>query len=231
MTGSTQSKTVFVTGASRGLGAALALEFRKRGWRVLAGVRTLSASPVADGIQEIQLDVGDEHSLQRLRERCDGFPIDILINNAAIRGDAGGLDTLTVDDFLEVMKINALAPLLVTRSLLPNLRQGSSKIIANISSRAGSMVEGTIDDDDGDYAYRCSKAALNMATTKLAADLKPGGIAVLSLHPGWVKTDMGGAEADVPVSAAARGLADMILRSGLDDTASFRSYDTTPIAW
>jgi len=223
-----QPATVLITGASRGLGRAMAQQYAAAGWRVIACGRGPSAG---DGIVQETLDVADPVSILDLARRLDGMPIDMLINNAGIRGDTGGLQTLATDDFLEVMRINTLGPLLVTRALLPNLLSSQRKIVANISSRAGSIAEGTLDDDDGDYAYRCSKAALNMATVKLAQDLRADGVTVLSLHPGWVKTDMGGDEAVVPVADSASGLRRIIDSATLADTGSFRAFDGRTVSW
>ncbi|MEI2300936.1 SDR family oxidoreductase [Ensifer sp. MJa1] len=230
MTSSTARRhTVLITGASRGLGAELARIYAGDGWRVIACTR--GAALRSDGMDWLQLDVADPASIEALGHDLQGVAIDVLINNAAVRGDTGGLATLEVDDFLEVMRINALAPLLVTRALLPNLRAGEHRVVANISSRAGSLAEGTLDDDDGDYAYRCSKAALNMATVKLAQDLKGDGISVVSLHPGWVQTDMGGREAVVSVATSAAGLKAIIDSTGLADSGSFRAYDGRWVSW
>lgn len=223
-----QPATVLITGASRGLGRAMAQQYAAAGWRVIACGRGPSTG---DGIVQETLDVADPVSILDLARRLDGMPIDVLINNAGIRGDTGGLQTLATDDFLEVMRINTLGPLLVTRALLPNLLSGQRKIVANISSRAGSIAEGTLDDDDGDYAYRCSKTALNMATVKLAQDLRADGITVLSLHPGWVKTDMGGDEAVVPVAESATGLRHIIESATLADSAGFRAFDGQAVSW
>jgi len=225
MTSSTADRgTVLITGASRGLGRALADLYAAVGLRVIACMR--QASPGAEA-----LDVADEGSIAALGERLGGQPVDIVINNAAIRGDAGGLDTLETGDFLEVMRINALAPLLLARALRPNLLAGRRKVLVNIGSRAGSLAEGTVDDEDGDYAYRCSKAALNMATVKLAQDFRRDGIAVISLHPGWVRTDMGGAEATIDVAESAAGLKALIDATTLAETGSFRAYDGRTVAW
>jgi NAD(P)-dependent dehydrogenase (short-subunit alcohol dehydrogenase family) len=222
--------TVLITGASRGLGREMAQQYATTGWRVIACGRA-SAALVEDSIVPEMLDVADPASIIDLARRLAGVPIDVLINNAGIRGDTGGLQTLGPDDFLEVMRINTLGPLLVTRALLPNLVTGTRKTVANISSRAGSITEGTLDDDDGDYAYRCSKAALNMVTVKLAHDLRANGIAVLSLHPGWVKTDMGGDGAVVPVADSAAGLRRIIDRATLADSGGFRSFDGQAVSW
>ena len=223
MTSSTADRgTVLITGASRGLGRALADLYAAAGFRVIACMR--------QGEGEA-LDVSDAASIAALGERLKGQPIDIVVNNAAVRGDTGGLDTLETGDFLEVMRVNALAPLLLARALRPNLLAGGRKVLVNIGSRAGSLAEGTIDDEDGDYAYRCSKAALNMATVKLAQDFRRDGIAVISLHPGWVRTDMGGAEAAVDVAESAAGLKALIDATTLAGTGSFRAYDGRTIAW
>ncbi|GMB81096.1 SDR family oxidoreductase [Shinella zoogloeoides] len=225
MTSSTaDSGTVLITGASRGLGRTLAGLYAAAGMRIIACMR--QASPAAEA-----LDVADEGSIAALGERLCGQPVDIVINNAAIRGDTGGLDTLETGDFLEVMRINALAPLLLARALRPNLLAGRRKVLVNIGSRAGSLAEGTVDDEDGDYAYRCSKAALNMATVKLAQDFRRDGIAVISLHPGWVRTDMGGAEATIDVAESAAGLKALIDATTLAETGSFRAYDGRTVAW
>lgn len=225
MTSSTADRgTVLITGASRGLGRTLAGLYAAAGLRVIACMRQASAGAEV-------LDVADEGSIAALGEKLGGLPIDIVINNAAIRGDTGGLDTLETGDFLEVMRINALAPLLVARALRPNLLAGRRKVLVNISSRAGSLAEGTIDDEDGDYAYRCSKAALNMATVKLAQDFRCDGIAVVSLHPGWVRTDMGGTEAAVDVAESAAGLKALIDATTLAETGSFRAHDGRTVAW
>ena len=223
MTSSTADRgTVLITGASRGLGRALADLYAVAGFSVVACMR--------QGEGEA-LDVSDAASIAALGDRLKGQPIDIIINNAAVRGDTGGLGSLETDDFLEVMRINALAPLLVARALRPNLAAGRRKVLVNISSRAGSLAEGTVDDEDGDYAYRCSKAALNMATVKLAQDFRRDGIAVVSLHPGWVRTDMGGEEAAIDVAESVRGLKALIDGTTMAETGSFRAYDGRTVAW
>ncbi|MGF6158297.1 NAD(P)-dependent dehydrogenase (short-subunit alcohol dehydrogenase family) [Ensifer sp. KUDG1] len=230
MTSSTaKSRTVLITGTSRGLGAELARLYAEDGWRVIACQREpISSEGSAD---RLALDVADPASIEALGRSLQGVAIDLLINNAAVRGDVGGLATLEPGDFLDVMRVNALAPLLVTRALLANLRAGKQTVVANISSRAGSLAEGTLDDDDGDYAYRCSKAALNMATVKLAQDLERDGISVVSLHPGWVQTDMGGSDAVVSVVQSAAGLKAIIDSTGLVDSGSFRAYDGRRVSW
>ncbi len=226
----TTAGTVLVTGASRGLGHALASLYAQAGWRVMACIREMPPEPKASMLPYF-LDVGDAASIEALGKTLEGEAIDIVINNAAIRGDTGGLDSLAGDDFLEVMRINALAPLLIARALRPNLLAGRRRLVVNIGSRAGSLAEGTVDDDDGDYAYRCSKAALNMATVKLAQDFQRDGIAVISLHPGWVRTDMGGPDAVVDIAQSAQGLKALIDTTTMAVTGSFRAYDGKTVSW
>lgn len=226
---SNTAETVLITGAGRGLGQALAALYAAKGWRVLCALRDPARH---DGPGEaVLLDVADPASIAALGASLEGVALDLVINNAGIRGDTGGLSTLEPQDFSEVMSVNALAPLLIARALHANLLAGRGRILANISSRAGSLAEGIIDDDDGDYAYRCSKAALNMATVLLARDFRRDGIAVLSLHPGWVRTDMGGDEAVVTVEDSAAGIKRILDGASLADSGSFHAYDGQRVAW
>lgn len=217
-----------LTGANRGIGREFVRQLPGAGYDVVACCRTPEAMDIsgfAGQISLLPLDVGDAGSVSRLAEALQGRAIDLLINNAAIRGTTGGLDDLDREGFLEVMAINVLGPLLVTRALLSHLRAGRG-LVANISSRAGSMAEGA--DPEGDYAYKCSKAALNMATVKLADDT---GLIVLALHPGWVKTDMGGADAEISAQDSVAGMVRLLAAVGPADSGSFRAYDGTPLAW
>lgn len=229
--GGFSGKRVLVTGSARGLGLALARQLSDAGADVIAACRDVARAQAVlpAGTAVVPYDAEDPSSIAALAERIGPEPLDMLINNAAMRGDAGGLATLEADGFLKEMRVNTLGPLLTVKALLPALRRSSSRIVVNISSRAGSMTEGL--EAEGDYAYRCSKAALNMASAKLAFDLGPEGFTVLALHPGWVKTEMGGPEAEVDVGASAAGLLRVIAGSAAADNGSFRSYDGTPIAW
>jgi NAD(P)-dependent dehydrogenase (short-subunit alcohol dehydrogenase family) len=223
--------TVLITGAGRGLGRELARQYAGAGWRVIACGRALPADGFETGVEFQPLDVTDPASIQALAGRLEGRSIGVLVNNAAVRSRAPGLQALEPYAFLDVIGANTLAPILMAKALLPNLRLAAGSVIANIGSRAGSMAEGLLDDDDDDYAYRCSKAALNMATVQLARDLKPAGITVLALHPGWVTTDLGGPEATVPTPRSAEGLRSIIATSGLKVSGAFIAFDGRPIAW
>lgn len=229
MSGNAEARRLaVVTGASRGLGREFVRQLAGAGFAVLAGCRCLNATAAAhweDHVTPFTLDVTDASSAEAAATMLQGQPVDLLINNAALRGATGGLSAVERADFLQVMAVNALGPLLVTRALLPNLRGGRG-LVVNISSRAGSMAEGS--DPDGDYAYKCSKAALNMATVKLAEDT---GLTVLALHPGWVKTAMGGEEADISPAESVTALLALIAKATPADSGTFRAYDGRRVAW
>lgn len=222
---------MLVTGAGRGLGRELARQYAHAGWRVIACGRRLRAAGFEPGVEFQPLDVADAASISDLAVRLVGRPLDVLVNNAAVRSRVAGLDRFEPEEFLDVLRINTLGPVLVTRALRANLRLGGMRVVANIGSRAGSMAEGLLDDDDDDYAYRCSKAALNMATVQLARDLEPDGIAVLSLHPGWVQTDMGGEAAVLPAQDSARALRGIIAAATPDLSGSFLAFDGRQVRW
>ena len=223
------AQTVLITGAGRGLGRELTRHYARAGARVIGCCRDTSVLPgdMAGDVHPMQLDLADGHSIGRLADDLAGQPIDILINNGALRGATGGLDDVSATDFNAVMAVNVLAPLFLVRALRPNLMLGHSRKVAMISSRAGSMAEGL--DADGDYAYRCSKAALNMATRKLAFD--DPALTFLLFHPGWLKTDMGGPEAELPVSEAAEGLIAQISKASQKDSGSFQTWDGQSVGW
>ncbi|QPC95055.1 SDR family oxidoreductase [Mesorhizobium sp. INR15] len=222
---------MLITGAGRGLGRELARQYAEDGWRVVACGRACPAHDFEGRVEFQLLDTADPASIHDLAVRLAGRPLDVLVNNAAIRSEASGLLGFDPDEFLRVVRTNTLGPLLLARALRQNLVAGGMRIIANIGSRAGSMAEGLLDDYDDDYAYRCSKAALNMAGAQLAQDLRVDGITVLSLHPGWVKTDMGGVEADLAAEDSARGLRTIINSATIEDTGSFRTFDGKHIGW
>lgn len=203
--------TWLVTGAGRGLGLCLTRHLSAQGARVFALSRHTGAD--LPGVTHVPYDQSDEASIRAAAAAID-TPIDVVIHNAAIRGDTGGLATLTADHLAEVMRINVAGPLLLTRALLPIL--SPKAILAFLSSRAGSFTEGR--DPDGDYAYCLSKAALNRAVAKLADDLPQR---VLALHPGWIATDMGGPEAPENPNTAARRIVELIAGPNCPLSGSF----------
>ena len=225
------SSTILITGANRGIGLEFVRQYAEIGCKIIACCRnslSIDAVQALDVAVEIELlDVASSTSIESLGDRLSGRAIDLVINNAAVRGHIGGLVDIDVDDFLATMKVNVLAPLLLTRALLPALALGRGRTVAMISSRAGSITEGH--DDDGDYAYRCSKSALNMATAKLAYEFRT--LNFFALHPGWVKTDMGGPDAEISASESVAGMRRVLSKLKPGDSGAFLAYDGSTIAW
>ena len=178
--------------------------------------------PDLAGVTPVAYDQSDESSIRRAASAI-AAPVDYVLHNAAIRGDTGGLATLTADHLAEVMRINVAGPLLLTRALLPALAPDA--VLSFISSRAGSFTEGH--DPDGDYAYCLSKAALNRAVAKLADDLPQR---VLALHPGWIATDMGGPGAPDDPDEAARRIVALLAGPACPPSGSFTDNWGLPIA-
>ncbi|MEZ5466334.1 MAG: SDR family oxidoreductase [Lysobacterales bacterium] len=201
--------TVLVTGANRGLGLEYARQFAAKGYRVIGTARDpQGATALADIADRVEaLDVADASSVAALAERLKDVPIDILVNNAGMfdRGDVS-IDKVDFDVMEQTFQVNAFGPLRVTQALLPNLRLGQRKQIVNMSSQLGS-----VQNSDGRwYAYRASKSALNQINKILSVELGPEGFVCVVLHPGWVRTDMGGAAATYSPEESVAGLIGVI---------------------
>lgn len=220
------SKTVVVTGANRGIGLALVEYYRQRGDRVL-GVCRRSSQELADSGAEVVegVDLADADVGEKLRRRLHGIKVDLLVNNAGILHveKLGHIDQAAMK---EQFQINALAPLCITDALLENLRPGSKVVF--ITSRMGSMADNS---SGGYYGYRMSKAALNMASVSLAQDLKPHGISVALLHPGYVKTAMVGYGGDISPGVAAERLGQRIDQLSLDNSGGFWHSNGERLPW
>ncbi len=224
--------TLLITGANRGIGLELTKRYAAEGWTVIATCRepqSATALKALRGVTVEALEVTDYAAVDALAAKYSGTAIDLLLNNAGIYGNRDG--ALTVSDFdtyLEVLRVNSVAPMKLALAFLPHLKatKGGAKI-ATISSRMGSISETR----GGSYAYRASKAAINAGMRNLALDLKSSGISCITLHPGWVKTDMGGAGADIDVATSATGLKTVIDGLTLKDTGKFYNYDGGEIPW
>lgn len=222
---------VAITGANRGIGLALTEAWAARGDRILATARQsgdvhqLNALAALTGrIEVFALDVVDEASLAAFAERLDGRPIDLLVANAGVLNSYGGLDDPAHDAaaWRDVLMTNVFGPYATIRALLPNLRAGAQKKIAIIASIMGST-ERVIEKGNA-YPYRASKAAAVNLARNLAAELTPEGIAVGAYHPGWVRTEMGGAAADISVRESATGLIERFDALSMATTGVFEDY-------
>ncbi len=220
------TKSIVVTGANRGIGLEFVKLYCRRGDKVYAVCRQSSAALAETGADIIDgVDVGSEACAARLREGLANVRVQLLINNAGILRDEklGELNYATIEDQFH---INTLGPLRVTEALLDNLEEGAK--IALITSRMGSIADNS---SGGRYGYRISKAALNIAGVSLAHDLKPRGIAVALLHPGYVATDMVGGRGDISPELAAERLAARIDELNLGNSGSFWHSNGELLPW
>lgn len=219
-------KQVLITGANRGIGLELARHYSANGWQVIGVCRQTSPELESVAKKVVQgIDVTQDASVETLVSAVAGEPIDLLINNAGLLQDEQ-LGSIDFDSIRSQMDINAYAPLRVTEALLPSLATGAK--VAFITSRMGSIAD---NDSGGRYGYRASKAALNAFGKSLAVDLKPKGIAVALLHPGYVKTRMVNFGGMISPEEAATGLAARIDGLTLENTGSFWHSNGEPLPW
>jgi NAD(P)-dependent dehydrogenase (short-subunit alcohol dehydrogenase family) len=228
---------VVISGANRGLGLALASAMASVGHEVIGGCRSpKDATDLAAVATDVfPLDMESEASIAEFGAAVvAGGAVDVLINNAGLDAGAFGVAssdrdvlTLSVDHFNRQMTVNAVGPMLLTRALVPALGQGSK--IVNVTSQIGSMV--VAQRIGRDIGYAASKAALNMITVKLAVRLKDDGVTVVALHPGYLRTDMGGAGADLDPVATAAQIAGLIDGWTLADTGKFYRWDGSEHPW
>jgi NAD(P)-dependent dehydrogenase (short-subunit alcohol dehydrogenase family) len=223
--------TVLITGANRGIGLALAAEFVEGGFEVIGTARDPEKATElrATGARVEALDVTSADSVAALSRTLDGLPIDILINNAGIKGqDSSDLEGLDMAQFETVMNVNTLGPMRVIQALYPNVRAGKRKIIANISSTMGSNELNTW---GCCIAYRASKAALNNLSTTLAVDYGKQGLVVVTLHPGYVQTDMNNGNGNLTPAQSAAGLFRVISGLQAKDNGAYLDHAGQSLPW
>ncbi|MCP3139033.1 SDR family oxidoreductase [Pyxidicoccus xibeiensis] len=225
-----------ITGASRGIGLEFVQQLLRRGDTVEAGVRSPEGArrlePLAresgNRLRIHALDVESDASIRSFAADVCASPVDVLINNAGVIGLWCALTDVDYADMARTFAINALGPLRVTSALLPALRRGAVRKVAHVSSNMGSVTNNT---DGGAYAYRMSKAALNMGVRTLANDLRAEGFVTVALHPGWVQTDMGGPQATLPAPESVRGLLRLIDGMGPEHSGRFFDYQGAELPW
>jgi NAD(P)-dependent dehydrogenase (short-subunit alcohol dehydrogenase family) len=225
-----------ITGASRGIGLEFVQQLLRRGDTVDAGVRSPEgakrleplAREVGNRLRIHALDVEDAASIRSFAADVCAAPVDVLINNAGVPGLWCALTDVDYTDMARTFAINALGPLRVTAALLPALRRGAVRKVAHVSSRMGSVADNT---EGGAYAYRMSKAALNMGVRTLANDLRAEGFTTVLLHPGWVQTDMGGPQAPLPAPDSVHGMLRIVDGMGPEHTGRFFDYQGAEVPW
>ena len=220
--------TVLIVGASRGIGLELATQYLADGARVFATARDDAslAKLRSLGARVLRLDVLDAASVSGLAWQVDGEAFDTVVVNAGVYGPStSGLEAPTEADFDRVMHTNVLGPMRVIPQLVDALAEGAR--LGVISSRMGSMGLRT---DAGGWLYRASKAAVN-SVLKDASITLAGRATCVALHPGWVRTDMGGAEADLDVADSVRGLRSTLAALTPADNGRFLNHDGQPLDW
>ncbi len=219
--------TIVIAGANRGIGLELARQYAQDGHDVIRAMRGADRADPIFGTT-MALDVADAQSVSKFAAALDGRPVDLLLANAGVIGPERQSSTdMDFDGFLRTLDVNVLGPLRVIQALLPNLRKAAHPRVAVTSSRMGSMAA----PQSGHLAYRASKAAVNKVVQCLAADLAGEGIAVASLHPGWVRTDMGGPGADIDVETSAAGLRQVLDGLSMENSGRFWAYDGEVLDW
>lgn len=223
--------TVLITGAGRGIGLELTRQSLDMGWTVYGSIRhepDRKAAGILDhaSFHEMRFDVTDAAALRAASGELDQ-PIDILINNAGVIGpDRQSTLDMDFDGLALTLAINTIAPLRVAQVFLPQLLKSQNPRLITVSSMMGSM-SGSASDR---IAYRASKAAVNKIMQGLATDLA-GKACVVSMHPGWVQTDMGGSAADITPQASAAGILEVAENLTGSDNGSFINYDGRKLPW
>jgi NAD(P)-dependent dehydrogenase (short-subunit alcohol dehydrogenase family) len=227
-----------ITGANRGLGLAFARESLARGHRVFATCRhpdeadELQAMTAEhpDLLTILHLDVTGEETIEAAARavRSQEGALDLLINNAGTNPSGERLGNLDAETMLHTYRVNSVGPMLVTQAHLDLLRAGDDPKILNISSTSGSLARKS---SGGGYSYSSSKAALNMLTRALAFDLQSDDVIVVAIHPGWVRTDMGGEAAPVAPTESVRGVLDVADDLCQEDTGLFFTYEGRQAPW
>ena len=228
--------TVVITGANRGIGLALTTVYAQRGDTVFACCRTpgkakeLHALAKTHSVTVVPLDVGDDKSVAALAKQLGSTPVDTLVNNAGIGGGPPEEQTATSMNFAawaETFNVNSLGPVRVMQALLPALKRSRSPKVMSVTSQMGAISL----DMAFALGYSASKAALNKFMRLAATELKSQGIAVGVIHPGWVKTDMGGPGASITPSESAAGIAKVIDQLSLQNTGGFWKWNGTRHEW
>ncbi len=228
--------TTLITGANRGIGLELTRQFGEAGWRVIACCRNpeqahdlKALTTKLPSVQAFRLDVSDPDQISGLSASLENEAIDILLNNAGVYGaKASSFGSVTMEEWLPVLEVNTIAPLLMAQCFVDQVSRSDLKTVATLSSKVGSIEDNR---SGSGYAYRSSKTAVNQVMKSLSIDLASRGIKAVALHPGWVKTDMGGPNALIDTKESARRL--IVILTGLttEQSGSFINYDGSVIPW
>lgn len=229
--------TVLITGSNRGLGLEWCRQYVEAGWRVLATCRFPAE---AKALQQLRnennaltlhrLDVTNHDQIHRLAQELADHPIDLLINNAGVYFEKYVRPDQTTDyeAWSHTFSVNSIGAMRVSRAFLDHLRRSQKRLIVAITSHMGSIAE---IENPGSYFYRSSKAALNAAMKGFSLELKPLQIGVLLLHPGWVRTQMGGPDGLLSPQESVENMRNRVDTFTLADSGRFLRYDGHEIPW
>ncbi len=234
--------SVFITGANRGLGLEFVRQYAADGWRVFAACRQPAAAnelqalaSASSSIEVLELDVADFAAIDHAAASLSGTPIDVLINNAGVFGPKPKAENDLRQTFghmdytiwADLLRVNTMAPLRIAEAFIDHVAASQQRKLLTVSSTMGSFVEGS----PGVYAYRTSKAAVNMAMSTLAQDPAAANVIVSLLNPGWVQTDMGGSAAPLAIDASVQSMRGVIDGLSPADSGRFLDYDGREISW
>jgi NAD(P)-dependent dehydrogenase (short-subunit alcohol dehydrogenase family) len=226
--------TILVTGANRGIGLEFVRQYAAEGADIIAccrkpaAAKELHALAKSGKVRVMALDVGEASSAAALAQALRGEAIDILINNAGVFGpEKQSASQSDYDGLAHTFRVNSIGPLIVSQALRDNLVRGHDKKLVVLTSKMGSIS----DSGTGALAYRASKAAVNMIMHVLARDWAADRILVAILHPGWVKTDMGGASALITPQESVRGLRARVAELSPQTSGHYLDYQGKEIAW
>lgn len=226
--------TVLITGTNRGLGLEFVEQYSQLGWKVLACCRDLNNANELFNLQKkfpsietLELDVGNLNDINVLSNKLKDRTIDVLINNAGIYR-SGTLGSVDPKAWIESFKINTIAPYILIEALISQIMKSDLKKIISITSKMGSIDDNT---SGGSYIYRTSKTALNSMMRSLTHDLASKGISTLTLHPGWVRTDMGGSNAWINSSESVIGMIKQIKKLSQENSGRYLDYAGKTIKW
>ncbi|HEY4979384.1 MAG TPA: SDR family oxidoreductase [Candidatus Acidoferrum sp.] len=234
--------TILVTGANRGLGLEFARQYAADGWEVFGTARQPEKSEelnkLADEHSNVKLhalDITDDESVQELADALDGKPIDVLILNSGVYPREGQkIGQIDYQGWREAFETNVLGTMRVTEALLENVEASERKQIAAVSTSMASLrgvQGGSVAQAGTSYQYRSSKTALNMAMSILAKELAPRGISVVMFDPGWVKTDMGGAHAQLTPKDSIGGMRKVLAGNAMEISGKFLGHDGSLRPW
>jgi NAD(P)-dependent dehydrogenase (short-subunit alcohol dehydrogenase family) len=231
--------TVLVTGANRGLGRELVRQYHADGWRVFACCRRPEASGLAegDGLSVHRLDVTDHGGVAALASELEGVAIDVLLNSAGTMGarsfaaEGLGIQRFGESDYVDwlgILRVNVLGPMKMAEAFVEHVARSEQKKIVSLTSIVGSMARNRA---GGLYAYRSSKAALNAVMKSMAIDLARRRIIAVAMHPGWVRTEMGGPRAEIDAVTSVAGVRRVIAGLTAEQAGRFLSWEGEELPW